>query len=200
MNAEKKDRRCERTQLMLQDALIALMEERSYDSLTIEDITERANIGRTTFYLHYQSKDDLLIEIMRKKISGFSFGMRSAMDWLNDKPTHELIEFFQVFKQRMESVQGMVLQGRDMSIIQKLNQVISQQMEENLRRSFPATEFDIPLPLLAHAMAGSHIWLAEWWTAKREPYSAEQIATTSHRMMRAMLKDAMKNYDSKQPV
>ncbi len=54
----KIDRRVQRTRELLQKALIELIGERKYDALTIEDIAHRANVGRTTFYLHYRSKDD----------------------------------------------------------------------------------------------------------------------------------------------
>lgn len=48
-----------RTHKMLNNALFSLIEERSYDSLSIQDITERANIGRATFYVHYRDKEHL---------------------------------------------------------------------------------------------------------------------------------------------
>ena len=54
----KTDRRVQRTRELLQKALIALISERRYDAITIQDIVDRANVGRTTFYLHYSSKDE----------------------------------------------------------------------------------------------------------------------------------------------
>ncbi|TIL81726.1 MAG: TetR/AcrR family transcriptional regulator, partial [Mesorhizobium sp.] len=53
------DRRVARTRAMLQDALIALIPERGYAALTVEDICQKANIGRSTFYTHYAGKDEL---------------------------------------------------------------------------------------------------------------------------------------------
>ena len=54
------DRRIQRTRQLLRDALFALIVEQGYESIAIGDITERANLGRTTFYLHYQDKEELL--------------------------------------------------------------------------------------------------------------------------------------------
>jgi AcrR family transcriptional regulator len=62
MNPRKPDRRVLRTRRQLQDALMALVLEKGYDAVTIEDITERADLGRTTFYLHYKDKDELLMQ------------------------------------------------------------------------------------------------------------------------------------------
>lgn len=57
----KPDRRIARTRAQLSEALMDLILERGYDAITIEDITNRANLGRTTFYLHFRDKEDLLI-------------------------------------------------------------------------------------------------------------------------------------------
>lgn len=54
------DRRIVRTQLAIRDALVTLIKENGFDTLTVSDIVARANINRGTFYLHYQDKFDLL--------------------------------------------------------------------------------------------------------------------------------------------
>jgi AcrR family transcriptional regulator len=53
------DRRVARTQATLHHALISLILQKDYDAITIEDICETANVGRSTFYAHYADKDDL---------------------------------------------------------------------------------------------------------------------------------------------
>lgn len=58
----RQDRRVQRTRRHLREALMQLILERGYDAVTIEDITERADLGRTTFYLHYRDKEELLLE------------------------------------------------------------------------------------------------------------------------------------------
>jgi AcrR family transcriptional regulator len=56
----KPDRRTERTRQALKSAFVAEVLSRSYDDISVEDIVKRANVGRSTFYMHYKSKDDLL--------------------------------------------------------------------------------------------------------------------------------------------
>ncbi|NJO84092.1 MAG: TetR/AcrR family transcriptional regulator, partial [Blastochloris sp.] len=60
------DRRIQRTRTLLRDALISLILEREdeggYDSITIQDITDRANLSRATFYLRFRDKDDLYLQ------------------------------------------------------------------------------------------------------------------------------------------
>jgi AcrR family transcriptional regulator len=54
------DRRVARTRAILHEALISLITEKGYETITVEDICERANVGRSTFYAHYTGKDDLM--------------------------------------------------------------------------------------------------------------------------------------------
>jgi AcrR family transcriptional regulator len=60
MSAEPTDRRVRRTQDLLRRALLSLIQEKGYDRITVQDILDRADIGRSTFYAHYRDKDDLL--------------------------------------------------------------------------------------------------------------------------------------------
>jgi len=61
---ESLDRRQQRTRRLLKAALISLILERGYDDLTIQDITDRADVRRATFYLHYATKDELLAQVL----------------------------------------------------------------------------------------------------------------------------------------
>src|SRR5258708_14782425 len=67
----KTDKRVERTRKLLQTALIDLIGERGYDAITIQDIVDRANVGRTTFYLHYNSKEHLFMSCREAGIVHF---------------------------------------------------------------------------------------------------------------------------------
>lgn len=71
--AEHTDRRVRRTRDNLHRALIELMIERGYDRVTVSDVIERADVGRSTFYAHYRDKDDLLLvsctEYLRREIA-----------------------------------------------------------------------------------------------------------------------------------
>ncbi|CCF62528.1 TetR/AcrR family transcriptional regulator [Nocardia cyriacigeorgica] len=70
--AESPDRRVRRTRDQLHRALIELMIERGYERVTVTDVIDRADVGRSTFYAHYRDKDDLLVvsctEFLRREI------------------------------------------------------------------------------------------------------------------------------------
>ncbi len=60
MKTKKPDRRSERSRAALMKAFIDLVLSEGYESVTVERIAERANIGRSTFYMHYKGKEDIL--------------------------------------------------------------------------------------------------------------------------------------------
>src|SRR5918994_5499480 len=58
---KKTDARVRRTRDALGDALIALMQEKPFETITVQDVLDRAQVSRSTFYTHYSDKDDLLM-------------------------------------------------------------------------------------------------------------------------------------------
>ena len=63
---KKGDRRINRTRKLMHEALMALIVEKGYEAVTVQDILDRADVGRSTFYAHYRDKDQLLL-------SGFEY-------------------------------------------------------------------------------------------------------------------------------
>ncbi len=80
----KVDRRILKSQEAIKNALIELMAEKSFDKITIKDISDRANVNRGTIYLHYIDKFDLLDKIMEEHILNMANVCESAadMDWV----------------------------------------------------------------------------------------------------------------------
>ena len=62
MAGKKMDRRIKRTRNLLGQALLELVREKKFEQITIQDITDRADLNRATFYLHYSSKEELLAD------------------------------------------------------------------------------------------------------------------------------------------
>jgi AcrR family transcriptional regulator len=69
--AKAKDRRVQRTNQLLRGALFSLIQEKGFEALSVQEIIDRANVGRATFYAHFDNKEDLLL-------SGFD-GLRSSL-------------------------------------------------------------------------------------------------------------------------
>lgn len=71
MNEPKQDRRIRRTQKLLKDSLIELMQEKEFKNISVKDITERADLNRGTFYLHYNDTYHLLQSVEEEVLSDF---------------------------------------------------------------------------------------------------------------------------------
>jgi AcrR family transcriptional regulator len=74
------DPRVRRTRRALQDAVLALAEERDVAAITVRDITQRAEVNRGTFYLHYRDKDDLLAQTLDALFDEFTAEDRAFVD------------------------------------------------------------------------------------------------------------------------
>src|SRR5688572_5549745 len=115
----KADRRVGRTRELLQNALIDLVREQSYDAITIQDIVDRANLGRTTFYLHYKGKDELFVSCHEAIVNTFQIGPLHALsreELLSAQPPDGMLSAFR----HLEEARGhlySVFQGRDSSLL-----------------------------------------------------------------------------------
>ena len=189
----KTDRRVQRTRELLQKSLIDLINEYGYEAITIQDIVDRADIGRTTFYLHYSSKDELLMSCHGSIIREFHIGARhlSREQFLStDTPTGMISAYKHLLEKR--ALLYSVFQGRNsLSILRQIRDWNAQEMQANLHSVFVEKESAIPFDLLANYLAGAQIAMLQWWLEKRRTHTPESVAHTFHRFQRATIHDAL---------
>ncbi len=80
MTDEKIDRRIQRTRQLLLDAFMELILEQGYNATTIRDITDRANVGRSTFYVHYRDKEELLSNYLNQLYEAFEEHIKLVLE------------------------------------------------------------------------------------------------------------------------
>lgn len=78
--AANPDRRVRRTRRSLKEALSELLAERDYDAITVQEIADRADVGRSTFYAHFESKEDLLFAGVDRHLMAFVEGVPPGVD------------------------------------------------------------------------------------------------------------------------
>ena len=190
MPEKKLDRRVQRTRKLLNDALMALIQEKGYDSVTIEDITERANLGRTTFYLHYQSKDDLLLDHHDHFVGQLNLGSPGRGELLGTEPQAALVEFLGRLRDSRGIYQAF-RHAKDADIIMRnvLDRGI-QAMVNSLEATFPDVQPSPPAEILSRYIVEGHFALLDWWIAKRRSETPEQIAAMLQQMRAAIVRDA----------
>jgi AcrR family transcriptional regulator len=167
---DKNDRRSQRTRQALSNALVELIQEKDYSTITVNDIIERANVGRSTFYAHYQTKDDLLLDQMDRVIELLSQDVAHPEEF----PYFPSLGFLQhVGGEHYELYKSLVWSpGMDL-IIKHLQKSLSQRVEQGLRNS--GREFDVPIPILGSFVTGSFLNLLKWWLENKRSHSPEQM-------------------------
>ena len=191
MEPEKSDRRVKRTRQLLRAALIQLIAEKGYDAVTIQDITERANLGRTTFYLHYQSKDDLFYDHHAGMTNGLFLGTYTRSEFLSDQP----LELVVILLEQIQSNRPLYFKisgAKDVaSLFEGLRQQMAANLEVSLRDAFPDADPAYDFRLLAQYIAGAQISFVTWWLENRTVYSAGDIAQMLHLLQRAAVHAAL---------
>jgi AcrR family transcriptional regulator len=164
MPKQKTDRRVERTRQSLQNALSELIVEKGYEKVTVQDVIDRANVGRSTFYTHFEDKEQLLLsgfEPLRAEFEEFLLGTNfdTESPW-----ALSLAMFQQVQKQRGGYI--------TLTHVQKF---LYGYLLDHLKLQTPKRIKGIPPELLAHYVAGSFITVLTWWIDNKYLYSAEKI-------------------------
>jgi AcrR family transcriptional regulator len=190
----KADRRVQRTRELLQKALIELIKERGYESITIQEIVDRANIGRTAFYLHFHNKDELFISCHEAMIRQFHLGPLyplSREELLSPQAPPEMTTAYQHLEET-RALLSAIFQGKDSLVFlrQMLRDWNAQEIEANLQSAFIETDSLVPFEVLANYLAGAQISLLHWWLEKRRPYTPQELAQSFHRLQRAAIRDA----------
>ena len=179
MKTEKHDRRSERTRRLLGEALNALMLERRYADLTVQDILDRANIGRSTFYAHFWDKEDLLTSQVEGMLEALIRQMQAApvaRDALF--PSLGLLrhvqDFYPVY---LAQARG----GGFDPVIHIFHQRLCEYIEERLRGrgSLPA----MAIKVTAQVVVGSFLALLQWWLEHEMPLSPEALDTYFHQLV-----------------
>lgn len=184
MAEEKLDRRKVRTRQLLRDALMALIAEKGYAAITVQDITDRANLGRATFYLHYRDKDELLagalealFDDLRAQVDVASMG-----NWLDSQPPS--LRAFQHAQQYHALYKVLLSEQVVTYVARRVRQYLMIVAEHSLKALVPDTQtLSIPAPIIASYIAGALYSLVIWWLENDMPHSPEYMAQMFSRLV-----------------
>jgi AcrR family transcriptional regulator len=172
-----KDRRVQRTQNLLREALVSLMHEKDYDSIVVKEILDRANVGRSAFYTHFRDKDELLVSGIhhilgsaRSTGPSLSAESRDRMLWFS-LPIFEYVD-----PHRHAGEPKMGTKGRAL-IHEHLRKVLAQLIAEEVGldpvRRKPASR--IPSQLLVQYVASTFILVLNWWIESRSRLTPAKV-------------------------
>lgn len=159
------DRRIQKTLGALRAALGALIREKDYDVITVAEILERANVGRSTFYMHFRDKDELLVSSMHDLLGSVSLQGAASVSGRQDRLLGFSLPVFEhIHRHRSQGAPGIGPRGRSI-VHERLRQVIaglvSDQLEAGSRRRGEGGR--VPRRLLAQYVASTFILVLDWW-------------------------------------
>lgn len=177
MKKDKEDRRIQRTRRLLRQTLFTLIVERGYEAITVEEITERANIGRATFYVHYKDKEELLLvclEEMFHEVAATLGPISEETFQAGGKPPAQLAfehiaEHHHLYRVLFQERGAAVVSLRILELLATISRRYTVGQLDEARSP-------LPLDILAYHLAGSLFALLVWWLNHDMPYSPEHMA------------------------
>ncbi len=172
------DPRVIRTRTLLRQALIALIPQHGFNTITIQQITDQATLNRATFYLHYRDKDELLLDVFETLISE---NIPLPPDAPNSSPPETTSPIVPVFNHLADYADFYcaILGEQGVPIFMtRVRNIIEELIQKWLTAVFPASLQDPQevLPeIVVNYLGAAYLGVITWWLQNGMPYSAEEM-------------------------
>ncbi|MEM8856908.1 MAG: TetR/AcrR family transcriptional regulator [Chloroflexota bacterium] len=179
--AEKIDRRVKRTRRLVSNAFIELVLENGYDGVRIEDIIDRADVARTTFYTHFKDKGDLLdyvVELFRQESTQNIPNIE--LDSSGLPSSDQLCNTFQNVADHAPFFRMALAENGMPKFYDRIHQIVADMIETLTDKHVEETgrTYRMPNSLIAYHFAGAFLSTVKWWLEDNRIYliSPEEMA------------------------
>ena len=177
------DRRIRRTRAMLHEAFMSLLAKKTYDAITVKDICEAADVGKSTFYAHYTGKDDLKrsgLEAMRKALRDrHRQAMASAEGGRDPRSLAFSLMMFEHANERIGHYRALIGSRGGAIALGMVRDVVSELVRDELAASAAdGAEDGAPRELVVQYAVGAYMAMLTWWLdrgAKLAPQRMDAI-------------------------
>lgn len=173
------DRRVRRTRTAIHQALISLMREKGYDAVTVTDIIDRADVGRSTFYTHFTDKSDVLDESLaglaeflrahRATGSGRLFGFSRAM--------------FEHVQEQRPLLQALLGRRGGAVVHDRIARMLTDLVSEELTAVTAGRQSTVPVDLVVTGVVGAYLALLARWLDERETRTPQEMDAAFRRLV-----------------
>jgi AcrR family transcriptional regulator len=189
---QESDLRVRRTQKLLREALIELIEERGFESLTVGELTSRAMVSRAAFYRNYEDKYNLVEQIFEEAMSAL---LSAVGDLGREHPPEVWVRFFEHIAEYEPLYRALLGSKGSLWFVRKMRASLAGLIKERGRLPHgphaaerPAHAFsDEFVPDIVSALFVEAI---TWWLERGRPYTPREIATRSALLAAALFKEA----------
>lgn len=180
------DRRVQRTRQILHEALLALIIEKGYDEITVQDLIDRANVGRSTFYAHFYDKEDLLLSGLEKLRESFQLRLQQRLSGtanLKERTRELSLMLFQHTGNHRQLYKALVGKRGSDQVFKKIHGFFTSLIEEELKSRLPDSSVEeLPSEVVICFLASSLQGLVTWWLHHDSPYTPEQMSEMYYRL------------------
>jgi AcrR family transcriptional regulator len=176
------DRRVRRTRRILHEALIALILDCGYERITVQDILDRADVGRSTFYAHYRDKEALLMasfddmrEQLRRELDTMTPG--TAPD---DTARPAAVVFEHAYRHRRVYRALCGKEGGHL-VHRHLHRLIGGLLHKHLRPHLVSSA-QLPVEVVAEFYTSAALGLLTWWVNEDFPHDPTWMAQAYQRL------------------
>lgn len=178
MKEKKGDRRINRSRKLMHEALMSLIVEKGYEAVTVQDILNRADVGRSTFYAHYRDKDELLfsgVEHLRGLFEKQQEALRAAKDGSGPE-FNMILELFRHTAEHSKLYKAFAGRQSGEMILKYIYRYLYDMLivpHRALVKSRKAPP--VPIELTTHWIVTSLLSLVVWWLQNNMPYPPEKM-------------------------
>ena len=185
----KTDPRVRRTHRILQQALVSLILEKDYASISIKEITDRADVAYITFFRHYNGIDELLMEILDQGLVELLRHIEILADKTED-PAHEVEGriIFEYIDQKSDLFR-ILLKSQGVTRIRKSVIKNISMMFQKSCSFLQRPNSHLPASIASNHMATSLLALIEWWLENKMSPTPSQMG----KIYKALIIDATKS-------
>ena len=196
MSSRPEDRRVRRTRRLLREALLALVVEKGYDRVTVQDVLDRADLGRATFYAHFRDKEDLLtsgLAELRATLRGAmvayargELGPPGAGLAATRALFGHIVDHRRLYRALVSSRTGAVVVRQ---VRAELVGLAREHLEDMLAQHH--SQARVPVEVQAEFTVGALLGLVTWWLDVGLPYSVDQMAAMWEQLITPALEAAL---------
>lgn len=173
------DRRLHRTRSALRDALVTLVIERGWDDLSVQDLCDRANVGRSTFYTHYPNKDALLVGTF-DDLRRFLQSLPPELLPTGSPPRFSFaLGLIKHADERRKVFQALLGRRSGYTVKQRFRDMVIQLVADELPNG---STHALPRGAAERWIAGGMVELLIWWIEQPDRVSPAELALTFEEM------------------
>lgn len=164
----KKDRRINKTKKAIYQAFLQLLNSKRYETITVQEIIDLADVGRSTFYSHYESKELLLDELCR-------YLFHHLFEREEHLSTEDyLAHIFLHFKKNQDHVSSLLLSKNDY-FLRQLQKELKHHVYPMVAPDLQTVHPNIPSSYLQHFVVTNFIETLTWWLKKGKSYNEQEV-------------------------